>query len=134
MKIVAWVCPDCGNEVSSEEAGEETLFTCNRCDEGSVMKPIYERRFCFKMSLTLVMVLAFFGCGIRSYNRAYNAITPCNLVILDKRYIPGFTAPDKFLLKVREADEYRWLRTTSSQYSTLSIGDTLKTVLITQLQ
>jgi hypothetical protein len=87
-------------------------------------------------ALFLVLMLGLCSCAITGNQRYYNALTPCNIIVVEKRYVPGFTNPDKFLLKVRESAEvfeYRWLQTTSRQYSAVQIGDTIKTVLITQL-
>jgi len=81
----------------------------------------------------LFLLFLLSGC-ITSNNRFYNTITDCKLIVLDKRYVPGFQSPDKYLLKVYESGEYRWLSSSVSQYKVLAIGDTLKTTLIQKVQ
>ncbi len=52
------------------------------------------------------------------------------IVILDKRYVPGFQSPDKWMLKVKEENEYRWVMTSSKHYNSVVVGDTIHTILL----
>ncbi len=79
--------------------------------------------------LFLIISLLCISCVIGN-SKYYNSLEDYNIIVLDKRYVPGFSSPNKWMLKVREEDEYRWVMTTEQHYNRLHIGDTIKTILL----
>jgi len=77
----------------------------------------------------LSLFLLLEGC-ISTTGAYFNTIVDCQIVVLDKRYIPGFQNPDRYQFKVLEEDEYIWVNTTESMYNKIQKNDTINTTLI----
>lgn len=84
------------------------------------------------MKTIWALMLVLTGC-VTSVNRYYDTVEDRDVIVIDKRFVPGFQHPDQYLIRVRDGQTTPWKRTSPKLYDRVHLGDTLKTVLFTSL-
>lgn len=85
------------------------------------------------MSKLLIPILLVMSSCITSVNRYYDSVESRIIIIIDKRYVPGFQNPDRYLIRVLDGNTSPWKKTSPELYKRLNLGDTLKTVLFSSI-
>jgi len=84
-----------------------------------------------KQLLIIVILLLVSSC-ITSNLCYYNTLIDYTIIILEKRYIPGFQNPNIYQLKVLEGNEYRWINVNEKLYNRINKNDTIYSQLLIQ--